>query len=300
MLFDNKRWFQPMWGDGEPRGKLLLDFLTELGYNVADKLILDIGCGVGGVSLVMAKNSRHTVSMDISKEMLLLTRKRIKERSSTVLASGHSLPFNDGCADVVLLFGVFEFIPASKPLEDPEQTHLETLQDIRRVLTPYGVLVLGIENRRWLQYWFGMKDFHSGLRFVTVLPRRIADFVSRLIRNRRYLERLYTYDELNRLLEKGGFRVCERYTALPGWFYMDRMSRFDAREFNQKLDSIRPWSPFIYGIEYNLNCLPKIFWKALNSIGALKLFCSNFIFVCNPQPFSLLGVKRKLGQVACH
>lgn len=219
--------------------------------------------------------------MDIDKEMLIRTNKRIHtDRFSSMLANGHSLPLRDGCVDIVLLIGVFEFIPACSPDADPEKIHLETLQDVMRVLSPNGVLVLALENRYWLQYWLGLKDSHSGLRFVTVLPRKLADFVSRTLKNRNYLERLYSYPELNRLLEKTGFHVHGRYTGLPGWFYMDRLSNLDVPdEFNMKIDTVKYWSPLAYGIEHNLNFLPKTFWKTLNKLGMLKLFCSNFIYI---------------------
>lgn len=252
-----------------------------MGYDSAASSTLEIGCGSGWVSLVMATNSRRTVSVDINKEMLTLTNKRVHtDRFSSILANGHSLPLKDNCVDIVLLIGVFEFIPACSPHADPEQTHRETLQDVRRVLAPNGVLVLALENRYWLQYWLGMKDFHSGLRFVTVLPRKLADFVSQTLKNRNYLERLYSYSELNRLLEKSGFHVYGRYTALPGWFYMERLSNLDVPDdFNTKIDAIKYWSPLAYGIEYNLNFLPKTFWKTLNKLGLLKFFYSNFIYI---------------------
>ncbi len=280
-LFTGKQWFESQWGDGKSRGELFLTLLKSHGYDIAAKSILEIGCGYGGVALVMATNSRYTVSMDIDKEMIIHTNKRIHtDRFSSLLGNGHSLPLKDSCVDIVLLIGVFEFIPACSPHADPEKIHLETLQDVMRVLSPNGVLVLALENRYWLQYWMGLKDFHSGLRFVTVLPRKLADFVSRTLKNRNYLERLYSDSELNRLLEKSGFHVHGKYTALPGWLYMDRLSNLDLPDdFNTKIDAVKYWSPFAYGIKYNLNFLPKTFWKALNKLGLLKLFCSNFIYV---------------------
>jgi SAM-dependent methyltransferase len=282
-MFDKRRWVQLFWEDGKVRGQLLLEFLSSLKVQLAHKTVLDIGCGYGGVSLVMAENSSLTLSMDISKDMLSITKTRIKEQANLILASGSALPFKNDCVDLAILFGVFEFIPEAKPDANPEQTHLGVLKDVKGLLTKDGVLILGLENRYWLQYWFGMLDFHSGLRFVTVLPRRMADYMSRIIRKQNYLERLYSDHELDVLLDRAGFRISGRYTALPGWFYMDRIANLDnPQEFNEKIDSIEPWNPFVFGIQYNLNWLPKMFWKVLNKLGLLKLFCSNFIYLCRP------------------
>ena len=243
--------------------------------------MLEIGTASGGFGAVLAHNSREVVGIDFSKKMVSLAKEKVNaDNFNVVQADGHSLPFKDGSVEAALILGVFEWIPASSPNKNPKLTHLETLQGINRVVKENGVFVIGIENRYWLQYWLGFKDFHSGLRFVTVLPRKIADFVANVAQNHAYLERLYGYDELNEIIVNSGFRVIGRYTALPGWFSWQKLSDLSEPEQTGKEIDATKWGRFDLQIPYNMNMMPKVFWKIINNLGLLKLFCSNFVFVC--------------------
>ena len=53
-----------------------IDFLG----NVREKLILDLGCGIGDVSYFLAKKKSAVIGIDISLGMLNLSSKRIREK----------------------------------------------------------------------------------------------------------------------------------------------------------------------------------------------------------------------------
>jgi len=179
------------------------------------------------------------------------------------------------------MMGVLEFIPVSKPFTDPELTHLAVLNGTRRVLTKGGVLLLGIENRYWLGYWLGFKDHHTDMRLITLLPRRIADIAYRVAKGKpHYLERTYSYFELNNMLTKAGFRIVRRFTVLPSWECTKVLPDINNKKnVDESISSIHPWKPFCYGL-MNISFLPKLFWKVVNALGLMKIFCSNFIYVC--------------------
>jgi len=160
------------------------------------------------------------------------------------------------------------------------------LKEVRRTLKKGGILLLGTVNRYWLLHWLGMKDPYSGFPFMTIMPRKVADSVCKLKERYRffYLERVYSYFELNDILSKAGFKVVSRLTALPGWGYHEKIADLDdGNDVIEKIESIDPWNPFVYRDmtrPYNLNLLPKTFWRIIHSLGLMKILCSNFIYVC--------------------
>jgi SAM-dependent methyltransferase len=274
------------WDTDYKRSKLYLEHLSRC--KVKSEAIADIGMGYGGPALAFSESSL-TVGLDVSKESLQLALKRAKNQKRNklhlILASGTQLPIKEAYADLAVLMGTFEFFPRVNPLENPETTHLNSLKDANRILKKQGSLLLGIENRYWLLYWFGMRDFHSGLPFVTVFPRRWADFACKMLRRKRYyLERLYSIRELMVLLERAGFNVVHVNTVLPNWMKCQNIADIDnKKEVAEKLEAINPWKPptwaWFLAFNYSLCVLPKCFWKLLNAVGLLKFFCSNFIIV---------------------
>jgi ubiquinone/menaquinone biosynthesis C-methylase UbiE len=271
------------WYTGYKRSTLYLELLNKCKINSA--VTIDIGTGYGGPALAFSKSSL-TIGMDVSKEsvQIALKRAKIQKRSNLhlVFASGTQLPIKDSCADLAVLTGAFEFFPEAQPLDDPETTHLHVLKDVNRILKKHGALLLGIENRYWLLYWFGMYDFHSGLRFATILPRKWANFMCKKLKHQPYyLERLYSLQELTALLERAGFNIVYVGTILPNWMKSENIADINnKRDVTEKINAIKPWSPFAHrDMLYNLCILPKFFWKLLNSIGLLKFFCSNFIII---------------------
>lgn len=276
------------WITGRKRGKVLHGILKSYFRDLKHATILDLGSGYGGISLVFSKNSRQTLGLDITKDLLLIAKKRAEiahqENFNALLAGGHSLPLQRACIDVILMIGVLEYIPRSKPFTDPKLTHLEVLKDIRRVLRAKGVLLIGIENRYWLGYWFGRRDHHTGMHFITIIPRRLANMVYKLrVGIPYYLERTPSCWELDRMLSHIGLKVAKRFTVLPGWGHTEMVADLDDEgDIKRKIDLIKLWKPLIFGLP-SLDFIPKIMWKVLISLGLAKFFCSNFVYVCIPK-----------------
>ena len=98
--------------------------------------VLEVGFGGGvGLAMVLAHEPDVVLSgMDLSPEMLVRCRKRFGERVTLAQGSVESLPFPDSAFDKVFGVNVSYFWP------DIERA----LREIRRVLSPSGLLVLGI------------------------------------------------------------------------------------------------------------------------------------------------------------
>ena len=134
-----------------------------------------------------------------------------------VCANAMGLPFPEESFDLVILNGVLEWVGLSGKEENPLKIQEQVLTKINRMLKKNGVLYIGIENRFGFEYFLGVKDPHSGLRFVTVLPRFLADIYSRAKRSRRYSEITHTYFGMKRLFQKCDFARSDFFLPLPNY-----------------------------------------------------------------------------------
>ncbi len=183
--------------------------------------VLDYGSGFGNISSSLSRVFGEVVSMEPSFERLRMWQIRASQTSiknvSFICYGGDStkLPFKDSHFDLVILNGVLEWIPESVREGDPRHVQLEALKEIRRVLKKDGVLYIGIENRLAFQYFLGYPDHHAGLRFPTLLPRRMANIYSKLVKGRDY--RVYTYSwwGYKNILREAGFPNIKIYWPYP-------------------------------------------------------------------------------------
>jgi SAM-dependent methyltransferase len=188
-----------------------------------DGRVLDYGSGFGNVSSSLARSFREIVSMEPSFERLRMWQIRAEQtglRNAHLVCYGGdspNLPFRDGYFDLVVLNGVLEWIPVSVQQGNPRSVQLRALQEVRRVLKREGTLYIGIENRCALGYFLGLPDHHARLRFATLLPRRLANLYSRMVKGTDY--RVYTYSwwGYKKLLRQAGFTDIRMHWLYPGY-----------------------------------------------------------------------------------
>jgi SAM-dependent methyltransferase len=108
--------------------------------------ILDLGCGKGRFSRILADRGASVVGLDVSAAMLAGAR---EAGLDCVRASAARLPFRAECFDAVIAVEVFEHL-------EPRVVN-EVCEELRRVLLPGGVFVLVDKSvyamnahRRWL------------------------------------------------------------------------------------------------------------------------------------------------------
>ena len=134
-----------LWGEGflSPGGA---EEVAELlgGFDLAGKAVLDIGCGIGGVDVVLARDHGAGSVLGIDVEAPLLTRARalaerlgLDDRIETRLVRPGPLPLADGAFDVVVSKDAMIHIPDKPAL----------FAEVRRVLRPGG----GFIASDWLQ-----------------------------------------------------------------------------------------------------------------------------------------------------
>ncbi|VVE85893.1 glycosyltransferase [Pandoraea sputorum] len=106
---------------------------------VADKVVLDVACGEGYGSAMLAQTAAAVTGVDISAEAVrhavntyhLRNNLRYREGSAT------ALPFADASFDVVVSFETIEHLAEQE----------EMLAEIRRVLRPQGIVVISSPNQ---------------------------------------------------------------------------------------------------------------------------------------------------------
>jgi SAM-dependent methyltransferase len=156
------------------RSMLAIEFAL-LGDRVsrAAQRLLDAGCGTGGFLHWAADSGlfASVAGVDLGSEAIDLARRRVPEADLRV-APMRELPFAAASFDLVVMHDVLQHIHASEIDE--------SLRELRRVLSPDGVLLLRTNG-------------------------------SRRLRTEREDWRAYDLDSLEETLHRGGFK-CERIT----------------------------------------------------------------------------------------
>jgi len=110
-----------------------LEYAYALLGDIRGKTVLDLGCGSGENSLLLARRGADVVGVDISESLLALARKRLVVNGCAdasvrfVPASAHRLPMPDASVDVVLGIAILHHLDLDS-----------TSREVFRVLRPGG------------------------------------------------------------------------------------------------------------------------------------------------------------------
>jgi len=177
--------------------------------------VLDLGCGIGPLSINFARYFDEVVGVDHGFTQLQLLRLRAQQAgigNLRLVCAGDRryLPFPAEQFDIVLLNGVLEWV-GTRNFGNPRLQQRDFLREVNRILKPEGEIYLGIENRFALRYLLGGADEHTKLRFITLLPRKLADLLSVIKKGELY--RVYTYSRwgYRRLLREAAFQAVRFY-----------------------------------------------------------------------------------------
>ncbi|HYY99450.1 MAG TPA: class I SAM-dependent methyltransferase [Pyrinomonadaceae bacterium] len=198
-----------LWQEKRQKGTLnnLRAFLRaaggpSAGDPLAGRLVLDLGCGMGGLSTALSLEGADVRPLDFNRHYCHITRLRgMRHRLdlSPINAAGEALPFPDAHFDIIMCVDVLEHV------RDPEAL----VAEVSRCLKPGGLCQITAINR------FAFRDPHYHARFVNYLPRRLSDAYLRLagrpkestlFKDRQSLREMhyYTYRGLERLLARHG------------------------------------------------------------------------------------------------
>jgi len=112
-----------------------LEYPFHLVGNLIRRTIIDLGCGDGMISVILASLGARVFSIDISKQSLDLTARRtaanrVDNRVTLLHSDATAIPLDASSVDAILCSGLLHQV-------DP----IQTARQIRRVLRPGGIAV---------------------------------------------------------------------------------------------------------------------------------------------------------------
>src|ERR1051326_6699751 len=112
-----------------------LEYAFYLLGDISRKTVMDLGCGQGLNTVILAALGANVISVDVSDKSLELTYRRAKandvsSRVRLIRSDAAQIPLSDAEADAVLCAAILHHV-------DP----IATAQQIRRILKPGGVAV---------------------------------------------------------------------------------------------------------------------------------------------------------------
>jgi SAM-dependent methyltransferase len=142
---DNRRWdwdknLDAFWQEGE---RVIEGLLGGLGVELSGQEdVVEIGCGVGRLTRVLARRARSVQAIDVSADMLAHARRHHAELENVTWIHGDGetlggLP--DGAFDACVSFVVFQHLP------EPELTY-GYVREMGRVLRPGGWAAFQVSN----------------------------------------------------------------------------------------------------------------------------------------------------------
>lgn len=190
-------------------------FSTILNFTT-DDTILDLCCGQGRHSLEITRRGFKVEGLDRSRYLIQKAKASAKKENLSVKfkeGDARKLPFPPDSFEVVMMlgnsFGYFETV----------QDDLRILKEIFRILKPWGRLLLDVTDGEYLREkfqarsweWIDKKLFVCRERSLSVDRQRlisrevVTDVTKGVIADQFYAERLYTKDDLLKLLKEAGF-----------------------------------------------------------------------------------------------
>jgi ubiquinone/menaquinone biosynthesis C-methylase UbiE len=195
--------------DAEKRGERIAALLC-LPRDIAGKKLLDIGCGTGGISVAFARKHASVFSLepnDTHPLLMDLTMARAKEAGvslNPVIARGEEIPFAEHSFDIIILNDVLEHAQAPGAV----------MREAARMLRADGLMYISTPNK----YSFAqiLREGHSGLFGVTLLPPKMAAFYTTRIRKVRgtySVNKIHSYGAVQKYLNdlKLNFVLLNRY-----------------------------------------------------------------------------------------
>jgi 2-polyprenyl-3-methyl-5-hydroxy-6-metoxy-1,4-benzoquinol methylase len=184
---------------------LLAQIATLLGREVPLGAALDFGCGVGRLTLPLARRAGRVVGCDVAPTMLAHARQNAANAGWTNVTFVQELP-QHGAFDFVLSLIVFQHIPV--------QLGSELIRTLLRLLASDGVAALHVTFERPGGWW---RRTARNLRARSRLLHRILNVVRREKRHLPYMQ-MNEYDErvLQRDIEAAGARIAGRIATRHG------------------------------------------------------------------------------------
>ncbi|MDI4650296.1 class I SAM-dependent methyltransferase [Cohnella hashimotonis] len=220
-------------------------YLIDLPFN---STILDIGAGWGTLSVALARNFKHVVALEGTKDRLEFARIRAEQEGISNLTTVHAdffkHPFQNGQFDLVSFNGVLEWVGMGSKSENPRNRQVEALKLAYELLKEGGYLYIGIENAYGLKYLLGDPDDHTGVKYITYLERQEANLLNQKQNGMDYRTFTYNMDGYINLLHEASFSNVEFFCPYPDYKRIESLHNLSNTNVTKfQLDIMRASSP---------------------------------------------------------
>lgn len=135
------------------------------------KAVLDVACGEGYGTNILAAAARAATGLDISVEAVIHARAGYSRANLDFVAgSAAQLPFPDGAFDLVVSFETIEH----------HDRHQEMISEIHRVLRPGGLLIISSPNK---QYYSVEPGYHNPYHVKELFREEFLDLLGSSFQN---------------------------------------------------------------------------------------------------------------------
>jgi len=187
----------------------------------SNSIVLDMGCGWGAVSVGLARTAGIVYAVDSTFETLRFLNIRAYQDGISNLVplklnplDYPKFPFQNSTFDLIVLNGVLEWVGTVRRDKNPSEIQRRALREIFNLLKPGGYIYIGIENRYYLGLLLGSRIHHE-LPFISILPRKLSNFITRLIKKEDHRTYVYSEQQYRRLLTNTGFASIDFYWPIP-------------------------------------------------------------------------------------
>jgi SAM-dependent methyltransferase len=127
------------------------------------KRVLEVGCGCGAITRFLGETFERVVAVEGSLTRAKLARLRTRNLNnvSILCAPFQTVKFKEHF-DIIFCIGVFEYSNMFVDSQDPFDFILRYFRDL---LTPDGVVFIGIENQFGLKYFSSSREDHTNIMF---------------------------------------------------------------------------------------------------------------------------------------
>ncbi|GEM_PF-942908 len=188
------------------RKRLIKDVLKEV-YSL--DVVVDYcsgACNIGKLLLSLTDSQPLIVNCDISKPLLNLGRRELRQKSAFVCADNRFFPIKDSSVDAV--FSSFCVRNSPEPLR--------TVKEVYRVLKPggaWGILDFFKIQKRTFVTAFNNFVFRSFMKLNSIFIPSHREAIDYLFYS---IENFFTVDEFSKVLEENGFDVKLVRTYMGG------------------------------------------------------------------------------------
>lgn len=169
------------------------------GNFVKNKVVLDVACGEGYGSNLLAQNALEVVGVDIDDETIKKAAARYKKPNlKFIKGNATELPFGEKQFDIVVSFETIEHI----------EEHHQMLLEIKRVLRPEGLLIISTPDKKT---YSGETGYKNKFHVKELYKEEFHNLVQPYFKNQKILQQSFIHGSL--MIENNPITLIDGYTG---------------------------------------------------------------------------------------